>query len=775
MKFLPLVIAFLLSFNSYSQNEIKLKEIMNGQDFIGHWPSNALWHMNGSDIYFQWNPDSELSNSWYKFSTKDSKTIKVKPEENFKIEAFDAQQAQFYEQYYSANGNLLKYNKNTNAYTTIYSSSQNIYNVQRVNNAKHIYFQIETNLFLYNSNNGTLKQVTNFKKGKEKKEDEKTDFLSKQQEELFDFIKEENALGEYRKLNKSKSTLPKAYYIKDENLELLQVSPLENEIYFLLSDYPKNKNTEYQNFITKDGYSTSNNARSKAGSEEAKHTMGLLNIEQDSVYLIDFSTLPGIRTKPKFLSLYGDTTDVYEKDRSIVMHRVVFSENGNAVVDVRTYDNKDRWIVGLKAEKIKTLDHQHDEAWIGGPGIGSWNRSTGTLGWLPDNKTIYFQSEESGFSHLYNLNLESNKKNQITQGSFEIRDVQLNQKGDKFYVHANRSHPGNRGYYSVQIENKKWTNLLIEEGAFEVKLSPDEKNLALLYSTSDQPWEMYWAKNTESTITRQITNSQSESFKKVKWYKPEVIDFLGDDEKNVYARIYEPEQGKTNGAAVIFVHGAGYLQNAHNFWSGYYREYMFHNLLREKGYTVLDIDYRASDGYGRDYRTAIYRHMGGWDLKDQLTGKKLLTEKYGIDSNKVGMYGGSYGGFITLMALLTEPGEFACGAALRSVTDWAHYNHEYTTNILNYPNNDSIAYRQSSPIYFAENLEDPLLILHGMVDDNVQFQDVVRLSQRFIELGKENWEMAVFPVEAHGFVKSSSWYDEYRRILELFDENLLRK
>jgi dipeptidyl aminopeptidase/acylaminoacyl peptidase len=109
------------------------------------------------------------------------------------------------------------------------------------------------------------------------------------------------------------------------------------------------------------------------------------------------------------------------------------------------------------------------------------------------------------------------------------------------------------------------------------------------------------------------------------------------------------------------------------------------------------------------------------------------------------------------------------------VTDWAHYNHEYTSNILNYPATDPEAYRKSSPIYYADNLKGQLLMLHGMVDDNVQFQDVVRLSQRFIELGKENWELAVFPVEAHGFKESYSWNDEYRRIYELFYSELILK
>jgi dipeptidyl aminopeptidase/acylaminoacyl peptidase len=194
----------------------------------------------------------------------------------------------------------------------------------------------------------------------------------------------------------------------------------------------------------------------------------------------------------------------------------------------------------------------------------------------------------------------------------------------------------------------------------------------------------------------------------------------------------------------------------------------------ERGFTVLDIDYRASAGYGRDWRTGIYRHMGGKDLSDQVDGAKYLVSAHGVDPKRIGIYGGSYGGFITLMALFTEPDVFAAGASLRPVTDWAHYNHPYTSNILNTPQADTEAYKKSSPIYFAEGLKGALLICHGMVDVNVHFQDTVRLVQRLIELRKENWELAVYPVEDHGFVEPTSWADEYKRILKLFTERLLQ-
>jgi len=196
------------------------------------------------------------------------------------------------------------------------------------------------------------------------------------------------------------------------------------------------------------------------------------------------------------------------------------------------------------------------------------------------------------------------------------------------------------------------------------------------------------------------------------------------------------------------------------------------SFLPEQYEIVFDIDYRGSAGYGRDWRTGIYRHMGGKDLDDNVDAARWLVSQHGVDPKRIGLYGGSYGGFITLMAMFTQPDVFAAGAALRPVTDWAHYNHGYTSNILNVPQKDAEAYRQSSPIYFAQGLKGALLICHGMVDTNVHFQDTVRLVQRLIELRKENWQLAVFPVENHGFVEPTSWADEYKRILDLFEKNL---
>jgi dipeptidyl aminopeptidase/acylaminoacyl peptidase len=316
-------------------------------------------------------------------------------------------------------------------------------------------------------------------------------------------------------------------------------------------------------------------------------------------------------------------------------------------------------------------------------------------------------------------------------------------------------------------------------GSNVAEVSPDESTLGLVYSYSTKPPEVYVMPNRPGAAATQVTLTPTEEWRGVSWIDPRVITYKARDGADVYARLFTPEMiGARRDPArpgVVFVHGAGYLQNAHKYWSTYFREYMFHNLLASRGYVVLDVDYRASSGYGRDWRTAIYRHMGGKDLADIVDGAKYLVEKEQVHAKRIGVYGGSYGGFITLMAMFTTPDVFAAGAALRPVTDWAHYNHGYTSNILNVPQKDAEAYRKSSPIYFAEGLKGALLICHGMVDTNVHFQDSVRLAQRLIELRKENWELAVYPVENHGFVEPTSWADEYRRILKLFETTLKKK
>ncbi len=783
MKFLIITSLLFTQTIIYSQitsiSPLKLNEIMKGNEFIGFQPENIRWALDGKTMLFDWNPNNEVGNSTYIYSLELKKYHKATKEELIRQFEADESQRNYQVYFFSMEGVLVEYDLKTKKDKIIYQSNSPIFNIQRITNSENVYFQQDNNIYLYDYINKGIRQITNFVKGKEPIHSTDSTFLTNQQEDLFKYIKDKKTRKEWNTAQDiSRFSFPSEYYIEKGDLNNLQVSADGKFVTFRISFQPEDKGTHVENHISKDGNTYTSQARPKVGDDDPSNKLGIYNIEKDSVYFVNFSTLSNIRSKPIYLSEYKNDMSNYLTDRNIIPHSVHFSKNGlYSVVDIRSYDNKDRWIanINLLNGELTELEKQHDDAWIGGPGISEWNESEGVLNFLNDGETIYFQSEVTGYSHLYTLNLKSKIKQQLTSGKYEIHEVKLSKDGKIFYLTSNKLHPGNREFYSFEIASKKLYPILIQEGAHEINLSPDEKTIAVRFSSRNKPWELYIAPNIVNSQMVQITKSTTKQFDSYKWRKPEVVTFKGSDGIDVYARVYSPSDSVKNKAAVIFVHGAGYLQNAHNYWSSYYREFMFHNLLADNGFTIIDIDYRASEGYGRDYRTAIYRHMGGRDLQDQIDGKKYLVEKMGIDSNRVGIYGGSYGGFITLMSMLTKPKTFPCGAALRSVTDWAHYNHEYTSNILNYPGTDPNAYKRSSPIYFANNLEGKLLMLHGMVDDNVQFQDVVRLSQRFIELGKTNWELAVFPVEGHGFKESYSWNDEYRRIYELFYEELVLK
>ena len=777
-----IVLLICILFSSFFQAQtLKMEEIMKGNDFIGNLPENERWSLDGTTIYFDWNPNKEWGNSTY-FWKKGMKAPQKASKEEAKFSKLRMLQKEGTGIYYFVDkGQLFSYSIKDKKTQKIYQHSVPVSSLQIGKELGVLFFKQSDNLFKFDTKLGSLVQLTNFRKGKsDDKPKEKESFLKEQQKELFQFVRDQEEKEKWNTANEDpKLDFPKPYFVGKNTIEATKVSPKGDFVTFRLREESEVKQEEMEVFITADGYNKSKATKSKVSTNNFVNTkFGIYNVAKDTVYTVNFSTLSHIQDVPEYFKFYEKNKNAEKKDKLIVAQAPIYNEDGSyAIVEIRSQDNKDRWLVNLNLAtgSFKEIEHQHDEAWIGGPGIPSYAFSSGTLGFLSDNETIYFQSEKTGYSHLYTYNLRTNNKVQLTQGNWEVRGVVLSKDKKTFYLTTNQTHPGNRGFYKMNLSDAVLQPILTKDGAHEVSLSPDEKNLLVRYSYKNKPWELYWASNKKASSLEQITVSTTKEFESYKWRTPEVITFKAQDGTSVYARLYKPSTSQANKAAVIFVHGAGYLQNAHNHWSTYHREYMFHNMLTDLGYTVLDIDYRGSDGYGRDVRTGIYRFMGGKDLSDQIDGKKFLVQNYGVDENRVGIYGGSYGGFITLMGMLTTPKEFAAGAALRSVTDWAHYNHGYTGNILNFPETDPDAYKKSSPIYFANNLEGNLLMLHGMVDDNVEYKDIVRLSQRFIELGKKKWSLASFPVESHGFKETYSWVDEYSRILDLFNSTLLNK
>ena len=788
------------------ESALTVDMIMQDPDtWIGAWPSKPFWHESGDTLFFRWNPQGRFeADSLFRVDPFDpeAEPVKLTPEERRNLgPTFDGWHhgehvyaAGFTRKVYAREGDLFLYDAGS-AETTRLSRTRARESGPRFRpNGDGIVFRRGLNLWAIEPSGATI-QLTDLRAGAAPDEPDLTtqdEFLREQQEALLDVIgkrkRDEEAREAERERDEVAAGWPQTVYVGDREVEQIQIDPSERFVTFILEDeIDDSPATVVPTYVTESGYVETIEARPKVGYPTAHDEMYVQDLAADTTYRVELAqVLAGAELysatssdesgRPSASSSSGadaadrhvDLSRSHDSDttgRRLYAYGPFWSADGaHAVVEVRAWDNKDRWIAELDPEtaELRVLDHQHDEAWLQAPGIASQGGRS-TMGWLPDDRTFFFQSEISGHSHLHAADLESGEVRQLTRGDFNVYDPMVSKDGRSWYFTSSEGSPYERHFYRMPIEGGERTRLTHMQGHNDTALSPDEQTLAVLHSYTNRPPEVH-VHPVDAPSANRITHSPTPEWAAYDWREPEIIAFEAADGVDVPAQLFLPEQ--PNGSAVLFVHGAGYLQNVHRWWSSYFREYMFHNLLADLGYIVMNVDYRGSSGYGRDWRTSVYRHMGGRDLQDYVDASRYLAQEHGIDPERTFIYGGSYGGFITMMALFTEPQHFGGGAALRSVTDWAHYHYGYTANILNTPMEDSLAFARSSPIYFAEGLEDPLLIAHGMVDDNVHFQDVVRLAQRLIELGKRDWEMAIYPVEEHGFQEPESWADEYRRILK---------
>ena len=743
---------------------LTIPSIMRGTEVFGREPERVRWSADGQWIYFRWLPPGT------DFREK-LKPYRVRAADGAQPEAvsdavWDSAGAIFAEGSTSADGRtravssggdlyLIDMTRGTSRRLTDTRAAET--NPQLSADGQRLYFVRDNNAYSIELNGGMVRQLSDIRTGPAPKTDSTTSAqrraLEGQQRTLLDAIRDAIRADSLDKAARTarERRLPKAIYLKEkEKVSSISVSP-NGRAMLVVTSTPAADSLEAKvpNYVTKTGYTEDILSRSKAGDVQDANRVAYVRLADSVVRWL--RVVPGDTTAPSDVQTAG------------------WSEDGSqALVVAVSADFKTRVISTVSADSgsLKAVDALRDSAWVDGP-------CAQCAGWYDGGRKIWFVSEADGFAHLYTYGLRGDRQ-QLTRGRWEVVDVALSPDKREFYLHTSETSPYEQHFWRMPIGGGARTRITTRAGGHNAIASPDGHWLADLFSTSNRPPELFLMRNEPGAPMSQLTTSPTKEWLSFPWLDPAIITIPASDGVAVPARIYRPSDvgAQPNGAAVIFVHGAGYLHNVAHYWSYYKREYMFHHLLASKGYVVLDLDYRGSAGYGRDWRTAIYRYMGGRDLQDQVDASRWLQKELTIDPERIGIYGGSYGGFITLMALFTQPKQFGAGAALRSVTDWAHYNHGYTAQILNTPQGDTLAYRRSSPMFFAEGLEDPLLIAHGMVDTNVHFQDVVRLAERLIELGKTNWEMAVYPVEDHSFVRPSSWTDEYSRIYALFERTI---
>ncbi len=411
-----------------------------------------------------------------------------------------------------------------------------------------------------------------------------------------------------------------------------------------------------------------------------------------------------------------------------------------------------------------------------------------TKGWMynteiafaPEGDKLMIQSEKDGWNHIYTVNPDGSKLHQHTEGNFEVPWAAWTGANSIVFA-STQVDPGERHIYTLDIQNDKINKLTTRTGfRQDFELSRNHRYLVYDYTFFNEPMELYALdlQNPEKEV--RLTQTIPDRFNQIDWQQEDYIRFTArDGETELSMSVLEPldMQPDSTYPVVAFVHGAGSLQNVYKGWSNnYQREYMFHQYLNARGYYVIDVDYRHSTGYGRKFREDVTNWMGKYETRDIIDGINYLAEHYPqADTSRVGVYGGSYGGFMALYATSVAPSYFDAAAALRAVTNWENYyytNPWYTMPRLGKPESDSAHYARSSPITYVDQLEQPVLILHGLEDNNVGFQDAAQYIEKLIQAGNKEFEMMMYPSERHSFQDPDAWYDEYSRIYEFFDEHL---
>ncbi|MGD8698265.1 MAG: prolyl oligopeptidase family serine peptidase [Gemmatimonadales bacterium] len=625
-----------------------------------------------------------------------------------------------------------------------------------------IHFEAGEALYRYDIGSGALSVLAIRVTREDESQTEAADWLADQQRELFEHIRR---LDDRRErgaaLERSAPDLPQSLPVAaSAQIDDIQLTPDGRQITFRARTPDRRRpRTQYVDYVDESGYSRVREARSKVGEPRDRVRLGIVRVDPrvalDSIAVIWVE-----------LSEAGE--------QATVPHGPYWNLEGTrAVVPFIGEDHQDLWYAELDVEtgSASVITHDHDDAWIGGPPVQANYLQPALLEWLPGDRFV-FASERSGWSHLY-LAEPNGSISPLTSGEWEVRGAELARDRSFWLLQASREHPADDHLYVLPAGGGELTRITDRPGRSVGHLSPDGERLAVVYSESVQLPDLYVGRVRAHGSDRRITVSGSDAYYEHPLVRPEIISFEHPDGGPLWAALFQPEQPNPERAAVLHIHGGGYRQFAHRGYSvyGYDLHLGFINYLVQQGYTVLDFDYRGSAGYGRDYRTDIARSMGIKDTDGAVAAAEYLVHEGGIDSTRIGIYGVSYGGFLTLMAQFRYPGAFAAGIARAAVTDFAHYSDGWTSRVLGVPHEDPEAYRRSSPIYYADGLQDHLLITHGLVDDNVHFQDAARLVQRLIELEKD-FEVMFYPVEPHTIQTEASRYDYVKRAAAFFDRHL---
>ena len=460
---------------------------------------------------------------------------------------------------------------------------------------------------------------------------------------------------------------------------------------------------------------------------------------------------------------------------------------------VEWYPEGDRLLVQWQARDQKRLDVLSYPVTGGEPRqlfserSDTWVELNDDLYFLPERREILWASQRSGHNHLYLYDYGGVLKGPVTAGDWDVIGEWnapavrgIDERHGKAYFMATKKSPLERQLYVVDLDEgpkREPVALTAGDGWNNVTMSGDAKHFLLGYSDPAQPPQVSLHDSAGRRIAWLVENRIDANHPYAPYLDRHVLPEFGTiparDGTALHYQLYKPagaEAGKRY-PAVLLVYGGPTVQTVQRRW-GERRGSQTAQLFTQRGYVVFAIDNRGSGGRGKKFTEALYHRLGGVEVEDQLAGVAWLKSRDFVDPARVGVYGWSYGGYMTLMLLGQSPGTFKAGVAGAPVTDYRLYDTHYTERYLGTPAENPEGYRLSNVLTYAGAIRDRLLIIHGMADDNVLFTNTTLLIPALVASGQP-FELVPYPGSKHGALSfRDTGIHGWKTILDFFDRTL---
>jgi dipeptidyl-peptidase-4 len=428
----------------------------------------------------------------------------------------------------------------------------------------------------------------------------------------------------------------------------------------------------------------------------------------------------------------------------------------------RTQTALDLLIADSTTGKTRTVLSENDANWI---------NVSDDLYFLKDGKRFLWSSERSGYRHLYLYDLEGKQLAQLTKGEWEVSAVDaVDEAKGLVYLTATEKSPLERHLYRLALDGTGFTRLTKDEGTHAAVLAPNAAAFYDTYSNAATPPRQDLDRADGSRVATINENKIAE----LADYHLSPMEFLtvkSRDGVQLNASIIKPPDfhPQTKYPVLVYTYGGPHAQVVRNGWGG--ANFLWHQLMAQKGYIIFSLDNRGSGGRGHAFETPLHFRMGAQELLDQCDGVQYLKALPYVDSNRIGVWGWSYGGYMTLHAMFEAGDDFKAGFAGGPVTDWRYYDTIYTERYLGLPQKNEKGYQDSSPVKYAIQLKGKLLIAHGTGDDNVHFANTLAVINDLIEAGKYV-EVLAFPGRGHGVSDPPARRVLMQRVTQFFLDNL---